>query len=158
PWKDATLNARGALMLCLEPGSTIIFEPCSATCIAFQRGLRLVAVERSDAFGRGVGNVNARVRVCGHSLQLLDIPTCLISNVVRIPPEPARTSTRHGRRAAQPARTPRDPPGKPGNASTTPDRRGSAPFTRARTTPRAGSESQRPRSEPQRAGFESQRR
>jgi len=85
-WEHATPDGEIAILYSPSLGSAVIPEgnPCAGTTLDLNRvGLR-VALQATST-NVGTGNINeVRFGVCGNYLQLIDLDTCLTSNVVQI--------------------------------------------------------------------------
>lgn len=86
-WTDATPDESVAILCNDDTGSQII--PTGYSCAGTElglagRGLEVVDVVRSDSTGSGTRRQQAPATFCGAWLQVLDLETCLTSNVARI--------------------------------------------------------------------------
>lgn len=87
-WEGATPDRWMALLYADMTGGYVLPHWCDGTRTGLStRGLRLVAVLRSGAQGRGARAGQARTEFCGGSLQMIvkDGYPCTTSNVVQIP-------------------------------------------------------------------------
>lgn len=58
-------------------------QPCAGTWISLHpQGMQLLGLARSNNQGGGTINGNLPASACGGYLQLIDAPTCRVSNVV----------------------------------------------------------------------------
>lgn len=85
-WTNGTANGKVGLVLARNQGKvTIPFGPCKGVQLGLGAlGIQLVTTARSDAAGSG--NIKGKIpaAACGAFLQLVDIGSCRVSNVVVI--------------------------------------------------------------------------
>lgn len=86
-WSNATPNATLALIFASNTGSfRIPFGPCEGTILGLgNRNIQLVNTFPSGSNGAGTVNGNAGAFACGGFIQMHEIPSCIISNVVQVP-------------------------------------------------------------------------
>ncbi|MBL1218969.1 MAG: hypothetical protein D8M59_15930 [Planctomycetes bacterium] len=85
-WTGGTPGGRVALAFARTTGNFVVSNgPCADTVLGLSSlGLRLVFTSTSDASGNGSQGGNVPAAACGSYLQLIDLESCEVSNVVRI--------------------------------------------------------------------------
>lgn len=84
-WRGATPNTQQGLVFGANTGNTTIPNGvCQGTVLGLQGQVRLV---NTFGTGNGAGSMSGSVGTssCGHYLQLVEAPSCNVSNVVEIP-------------------------------------------------------------------------
>lgn len=85
-WNGATPNTQQGLVFGLSQGSTTIPSgPCQGTVLGIQGQVQLVNTFGTGPNGSGTLSGNAGTSACGRFLQLVEVPSCNVSNVGTIP-------------------------------------------------------------------------
>ena len=84
-WRGATPNEQQGLVFGASQGNTTIpTGVCQGTVLGIQGQVRLVNTMGTGPNGEGSVSGNAGTAACGHFLQLVEVPSCNVSNVVEI--------------------------------------------------------------------------
>jgi len=84
-WRGATPNQRQGIVFGASEGNTAIPNGvCQGTVLGIQGQVRLVNTIGTGATGEGSVSGPAGTAACGHFLQLVEVPSCNVSNVAGI--------------------------------------------------------------------------